>query len=241
MSTHLEGIVEAGVAAAGDVVAAAGFEDIVMPAETTPLTGGGAVVAVLSGTSDGSVTIAFGDRNALGDDGRLLDGLMTGVVGEIGRLVGGGIHATDAEDAPIPDDAGFASASFTLVTGEDTRVAMALFVQGPVAEALSGGAPQPRVTEATLPDLGHRMAVGAQRDLQMLADVSMTVTIELGRTTVSVRDLLSMAEGSVIELDQAAGAPVDVLVNGTSVARGDVVVVDEELGVRITEVIERQP
>ena len=65
----------------------------------------------------------------------------------------------------------------------------------------------------------------------------MGVTAELGRRRMTVRDLLSLTPGAVIELDRAAGSPVDVLVNGTLVARGEVVVIDEEFGVRISEII----
>lgn len=76
-------------------------------------------------------------------------------------------------------------------------------------------------------------------DLDLLADVDLAVTVELGRVRLSVRDLLRLTDGSVVELDRVVGAPVDVLVNGRLVARGDVVVVDDELGVRITELLRR--
>lgn len=75
------------------------------------------------------------------------------------------------------------------------------------------------------------------RSLDLLADVEMGVTAELGRTRMTVKDLLAMAPGSVVELDRTAGSPVDVLVNGTLVARGEVVVIDEEFAVRISEII----
>jgi flagellar motor switch protein FliN/FliY len=65
----------------------------------------------------------------------------------------------------------------------------------------------------------------------------MGVTAELGRTRMTVRELLALTPGSVVELDRMAGSPVDVLVNGTLVARGEVVVIDEEFGVRISEII----
>ena len=65
----------------------------------------------------------------------------------------------------------------------------------------------------------------------------MGVTAELGRKRMSVRDLLALTPGAVIELDRAAGSPVDVLVNGTLIARGEVVVIDEEFGIRISEIV----
>jgi flagellar motor switch protein FliN len=75
------------------------------------------------------------------------------------------------------------------------------------------------------------------RPLAILKDVEMGVTAELGRRRMTVRDLLALTPGSVIELDRAAGAPVDVLVNGTLIARGEVVVIDEEFGIRIAEIV----
>ena len=80
-------------------------------------------------------------------------------------------------------------------------------------------------------------SLAAARRLDLLADVEMGVTAELGRTRMTVRDLLALTPGSVVELDRLAGSPVDVLVNGTLVARGEVVVIDEEFGVRISEII----
>lgn len=74
--------------------------------------------------------------------------------------------------------------------------------------------------------------------VRLLGDVEMEVTAELGRTTLTVRELLSLVPGSVVELDRIAGAPIDVLVNGTVIARGEVVVVDEEFGVRVTEILD---
>ena len=72
----------------------------------------------------------------------------------------------------------------------------------------------------------------------MLHGVDMEVTVELGRTTMTVRDLLALSPGEVLELDRAAGSPADLLVNGRLIARGEVVVVDEDFGLRVTEIID---
>ena len=82
---------------------------------------------------------------------------------------------------------------------------------------------------------------GGSRPLTILKDVEMGVTAELGRRRMTVRDLLALTPGSVIELDRAAGSPVDVLVNGTLIARGEVVVIDEEFGIRIAEIVAAEP
>ena len=72
--------------------------------------------------------------------------------------------------------------------------------------------------------------------MHVLSEVEMKVTAELGRTRMCVSELLSLAPGSLIELDRTAGSPIDLLVNGTLIARGEVVVIDEEYGVRLTEI-----
>ena len=77
-----------------------------------------------------------------------------------------------------------------------------------------------------------------QRGIEMLHGVDMEVTVELGRTTMTVRDLLALSPGEVLELDRAAGSPADLLVNGRLIARGEVVVVDEDFGLRVTEIID---
>jgi flagellar motor switch protein FliN len=76
----------------------------------------------------------------------------------------------------------------------------------------------------------------AMRPLETLSSVELPVTVELGRTRLLMKELLSLRPGSVVELDRHVGAPVDVFVNSTLLAHGEVVVVDDELGVRITAI-----
>ena len=75
------------------------------------------------------------------------------------------------------------------------------------------------------------------RNIDMILDVPMQVTVELGRTRKLIRDILELNKGSIIELDKLAGEPVDILVNGKLVARGEVVVIDENFGVRVTDIV----
>lgn len=97
----------------------------------------------------------------------------------------------------------------------------------------------PPLPRPDLPDLGDGAPLGESRDLRLLAEVQVELAVELGRVKLPLRDLLSLAPGAVLELDRSADAPVDVLVNGCLVARGEVVVIDGEFGVRITAVVER--
>lgn len=73
-------------------------------------------------------------------------------------------------------------------------------------------------------------------NLDMILDIPVTLSMELGRTRLSVRELLQLTQGSVVRLDRPAGEPLDILVNGCLIARGEVVVVNERFGVRITEI-----
>ena len=77
------------------------------------------------------------------------------------------------------------------------------------------------------------------RELRLLSEVQVELAVELGRVKLPLRDLLALGPGAVLELDRAADAPVDVLVNGCLVAKGEVVVIDGEFGVRVTAVVER--
>jgi flagellar motor switch protein FliN len=96
--------------------------------------------------------------------------------------------------------------------------------------------PAPRVAATTAP-IGA--STDGARSLNLLRNVEMTVTAELGRTRMTVAELLALTPGSVVELDRAAGTPIDLLVNGTLIARGEVVVIDEEFGLRISEIVDR--
>ena len=78
---------------------------------------------------------------------------------------------------------------------------------------------------------------GQSENISLIMDVPLEVTVELGRTTKSIQDILEFAPGTIIELDKIAGEPIDVLVNGKYVAKGEVVVIEESFGVRVTEII----
>jgi flagellar motor switch protein FliN/FliY len=78
------------------------------------------------------------------------------------------------------------------------------------------------------------------RRLDMLLDVPLDVSVELGRTRMTIQDLLALAPGSVVELDKVAGEPLDILINDRLVARGEAVVVNDKFGVRITDIVSPQ-
>jgi flagellar motor switch protein FliN/FliY len=100
-----------------------------------------------------------------------------------------------------------------------------------------GGQPAPNVQGVQLSELSPNISAGEQRNIGLLMDVSMELTVELGRTKWKIKDILGMGEGTIIELDKLAGEPVDILVNNNLIARGEVVVIDENFGVRVTEIV----
>ena len=93
---------------------------------------------------------------------------------------------------------------------------------------------QPAQFTAFTPDMA---ALIGQENIGLIMDVPLEVTVELGRTSKTIHEILDFAPGTIIELEKIAGEPIDVLVNGKFVAKGEVVVIEESFGVRITEII----
>ncbi len=94
-------------------------------------------------------------------------------------------------------------------------------------------------TQAPLRELSPK-EVGIHPDLDFILDIPLEISVEIGRTRMLIKDLLKLNQGSVIELEKFAGEPVEIYVNGKLMARGEVVVVNERFGVRITEIISAQ-
>jgi flagellar motor switch protein FliN/FliY len=125
--------------------------------------------------------------------------------------------------------------------GEDAKpeAAAAPVGAGAVASAMAlgaGGDAPSAVSFAPLPSNGQ---AGDNSAIDLLLDVTLQVTVELGRARMKIGEILGLRNGSVIELDRLAGEPADILINGTLIAKGEVVVVDEKFGVRIIEVVSR--
>lgn len=97
----------------------------------------------------------------------------------------------------------------------------------------------PDAEPADLDDLHSEGEAPADEDvnLDVILDIPVTLSMEIGRTRINIRNLLQLNQGSVVELDRLAGEPMDVLVNGTLVAHGEVVVVNERFGIRLTDVV----
>jgi flagellar motor switch protein FliN/FliY len=92
---------------------------------------------------------------------------------------------------------------------------------------------------ATFAQLQPDARAGDQGDIKIdaILDVPITISMEIGRSRINIRNLLQLNQGSVVELDRLAGEPMDVLVNGTLIAQGEVVVVNEKFGIRLTDIV----
>ena len=218
--------------------------------------GGDSIVvrSVLTAAGAESVLVVVGPAAGLPSEAGGLDGaqfaaaVATGAAAGLSAVTGAAVQA--AAPQPLTDPAqlqtpGAEAYEFQIQT-ETAQVPVRWVVEATLGSLLAGGDPVdppveegPSVAPATLPELTQSAAPGRARDLQLLSNVPMDVTVEIGRGSVQVRELLSFVQGSIVELDRVVGSPVDVLVNGTLVAHGDIVLVGDELGVRVTEIVEQ--
>jgi flagellar motor switch protein FliN len=193
---------------------------------------GAAITAFLAGGVEGKILIVVGQElvDALAgtpfgalEPAKALRPALDSIAAALGGRLEGEPTATPTEDA-LEVLAGGTCVIVPLMSEDGLSALVGLsFTQPPAAPGRAANA-----------------AVAARSwGIEMLRDVEMEVTCELGRTRMTVRQLLALAPGDVVELDRLAGSPADLLVNGTLLARGEVVVVDESFGLRITEIVTR--
>jgi flagellar motor switch protein FliN/FliY len=97
--------------------------------------------------------------------------------------------------------------------------------------------PVESVAAASFTEFAPSQAGGAGNDINMILDIPVQLTVELGRTKIPIKHILQLAQGSVVELEALAGEPMDVLVNGYLIAQGEVVVVNDKFGIRLTDIV----
>ncbi|MEO3691308.1 flagellar motor switch protein FliN [Roseateles paludis] len=129
---------------------------------------------------------------------------------------------------------------------DDEQDAMAAEWAAALAEASSApaepaateiAAPVEQVSTPTFTNFAPTGTSGAQGDINLILDIPVQLTVELGRTRIPIKNILQLAQGSVVELDALAGEPMDVLVNGYLIAQGEVVVVNDKFGIRLTDIV----
>ncbi len=130
--------------------------------------------------------------------------------------------------------------------GADEQDAMAAEWEAALAQQAStsggsggdGGASlADQMMPAAFANFGSTNTAGAGNDINMILDIPVQLTVELGRTRIPIKNILQLAQGSVVELDAMAGEPMDVLVNGFLIAQGEVVVVNDKFGIRLTDIV----
>ena len=200
---------------------------------------GQAVTARFSGAAAGEVVVVVGQD--------LADALKESPLGELDltAAVRPALEAAARVFGPVVLDPGQVmepQVALSALAAKDDAVAVPLVegneIRAVLALALS---PWPTAGPGAGGNVARRDSAGPSVQLRggldMLHDVEMEVSAELGRTRMSVRELLSLTPGAIVELDRAAGSPADLLVNGRLIARGEVVVVDENFGIRVTEIV----
>ena len=228
-----------------DVILAAGVAQRQAPTPDLLPEGTTRTVALpLSGSSDGEIALVVSQQFAVMLEARASDELLTS--SSIAALEAGATAMNSLSDAALnigriievpteqvvaPDD--FEFVVYPLLRNDERVACLVIRIASEVSTSVA-------LHEFNQLNDGIPGFDGS-RPLAILKDVEMGVTAELGRRRMTVRDLLALTPGSVIELDRAAGAPVDVLVNGTLIARGEVVVIDEEFGIRIAEIVAAEP
>jgi len=110
-------------------------------------------------------------------------------------------------------------------------------ISGPDADGVSPDASVDPQQTAALAAVGEARSVAGIGDIALLGNIPVNLSMEIGRTSITIKELLSLGKGSVVELQRMADEPLDVLVNGTLVAHGEAVVVGERFGIRLTDVI----
>ena len=129
---------------------------------------------------------------------------------------------------------------------QEEQDAMAAEWAAALAEASSAPAPATEVVAEVAPEqvstpsfanFTPTTGAGPGNDINMILDIPVQLTVELGRTRIPIKNILQLAQGSVVELDALAGEPMDVLVNGYLIAQGEVVVVNDKFGIRLTDIV----
>ena len=219
---------------------------VVAPSQLGLLASPSGLGARLAGAAPGQLYLFTGDEAAAaltagaGADGGL-EPALADVVATLKMQVGDvrpeDVHVLGSGDAPMLDETTVAVGIFA----DDRIVAAIVFTASDAAGAGGSGsvpaAPASAVAPVFAPLASAEPARVDARRMNLLRDVTMGVSVELGRTRMTVRELLALTPGMIVQLDKAAGAPVDLLVNGTLMARGEVVVIDEEFAVRISEIV----
>jgi flagellar motor switch protein FliN/FliY len=161
------------------------------------------------------------------------------------KSLGGGAKPAAAPENPAPNAAQPAFTQQPMGMGQQQMPVMGMPMGGNMMGmqqpmGMMGGMSNqtpPNVQSLQFPNFAQSLSSSEQGNISLIMDVFMEMTVELGRTKKTIKDILGLGEGTIIELDKLAGEPVDILVNHKPIAKGEVVVIDENFGVRVTEIL----
>lgn len=195
-----------------------------------------AAVAVRRGTAAaGWVRAATAEPEGAGMDDATLAAWLQGVGDALGGIFGQPVAVEPTAAPQDPEALGAVALTFAYTFGQHTGTAWLWLEPGLLQACVAALAAPPR--QDPFPPLPGEAEGQATAGIDLLLDVPLEISVELGRTQRPIRDVLALVPGSVIELDGLAGEPIDVLVNGRRIARAEVVVVDERFAIRITDIL----
>ena len=182
-----------------------------------------------------------------GESYTIWEAVSSTVADGMAKALGGGQSAAPVEAAPMGGSAGFTSQP---MMNAQPQMGMPQQMGMPMG-GMQMGMPQqmgmpmggmamqtpPNVQTLQFQNFAPSQGAGEQGNISLIMDVFMEMTVELGRTKKTIKEILGLGEGTIIELDKLAGEPVDILVNHKPIAKGEVVVIDENFGVRVTEIL----
>jgi flagellar motor switch protein FliN/FliY len=147
-----------------------------------------------------------------------------------------------SEEFPPESAEGSTAEQDAMAAEWEAALAQQASASAPEGEMSAGSASEladaaPQMTPAAFANFAPSAAPNAGNDISMILDIPVQLTVELGRTRIPIKNILQLAQGSVVELDAMAGEPMDVLVNGFLIAQGEVVVVNDKFGIRLTDIV----
>lgn len=199
----------------------------------------GGLITALPGTG-----LVVDGETAVGPDA-LFDVLASGAAEAMSSACRAALQARTAERlAQIPAVTGLGEhlIEFVVEAGDADPMTIRWILDSDLVEIVTGTYDDTPggVAPAAFPEMSGRRIETDGKDLSILSAVPTTVTVEFGRTVMLLPEILALAPGRIVELDRPSGAPVDVLVNGSIVARGEILVMDDQLGVRLTTIAGRR-
>ncbi len=183
-------------------------------------------------TAESIANAIAGPEQAAPQAGGMGDASMNGIQNMMDSMTGGAQNsmAMGAMQAGMPG-----GGMNNMMGGMQQGGGMNMMPQGAMMGGMGGM--NPNIQSVQFPELQGTAIQGEQGNIGLIMDVHMEMTVELGRTKKMIKEILGMGEGHIIELDKLAGEPVDILVNHKPIAKGEVVVIEENFGVRITEIL----